>query len=106
MFIEQNVKQAELYKDVVRRTIKNAFGSHAADVVYYKKEGKTKPGTKIMYCKHPFSIRIRQSRIQVICYDLPVLNFRHRASSVLGQAFRYSPENAFYIFKQQIYFVI
>ena len=34
------------------------------------------------------------------------LTFRHRASSILGQAFRYSPENAFYIFNQQIYFVI
>ena len=35
-----------------------------------------------------------------------VLTFRHRASCILGQAFRYSPENAFYIFNQQIYFII
>ena len=35
-----------------------------------------------------------------------VLTFRHGASSILGQAFRYSPENAFYIFNQQIYFII
>ena len=35
-----------------------------------------------------------------------VLTFRHRASSILGKAFRYSPENAFYIFNQQIYFII
>ena len=34
------------------------------------------------------------------------LTFRHHASSILGQAFRYSPENAFYIFHQQIYFII
>ena len=34
------------------------------------------------------------------------LTFRHRASCVLGQAFHYSPENAFYIFNQQIYFII
>ena len=34
------------------------------------------------------------------------LTSRHRASSVLGQAFHYSPENAFYIFNQQIYFII
>ena len=26
------------------------------------------------------------------------LNFRHRASCILGQAIHYSPENAFYIF--------
>ena len=31
---------------------------------------------------------------------------RHRASCILGQAFHYSPENAFYIFNQQIYFII
>jgi hypothetical protein len=34
------------------------------------------------------------------------LTFGHRASSILGQAFRYSPENAFYIINQQIYFII
>ena len=33
-----------------------------------------------------------------------ILTFRHRASCILGQAFHYSPENAFYIFNQQIYF--
>ena len=31
------------------------------------------------------------------------LTFRHRASCILGQAFRYSPEKAFYIFNQQTY---
>ena len=34
------------------------------------------------------------------------LTLRHRASCLLGQAFHYSPENAFYIFNQQIYFII
>jgi len=34
------------------------------------------------------------------------LTFRHLASCILGQAFRYSPENAFYIFNQQTYFII
>ena len=34
------------------------------------------------------------------------LAFRHRASCILGQAFHYFPENAFYIFNQQIYFII
>ena len=34
------------------------------------------------------------------------LTFRHLASCIQGQAFRYSPENAFYIFNQQIYFII
>ena len=34
------------------------------------------------------------------------LTFRHRASCIKGQAFHYSPENAFYIFNQQIYFII
>ena len=34
------------------------------------------------------------------------LTFRHRASCILGQAFHYSPENAFYISNEQIYFII
>ena len=34
------------------------------------------------------------------------LTFRHRASCIQGQAFRYTPENAFYIFNQQMYFII
>ena len=34
------------------------------------------------------------------------LTFRHRASCIQGQAFRYYPENAFYIFNQQIYSII
>ena len=34
------------------------------------------------------------------------LTFRHRASCILGQAFHYSPENAFYVFNQQIYSII
>jgi len=33
------------------------------------------------------------------------LSFRHRESCILGQAFSYSSENAFYIFNQQIYFI-
>jgi hypothetical protein len=34
------------------------------------------------------------------------LIFRHRASCILGQAFHYSLENAFYIFNQRIYFIV
>jgi len=34
------------------------------------------------------------------------LTFRHRTFCILGQAFHYSPENAFYMFNQQIYFII
>ena len=34
------------------------------------------------------------------------LTFRHLASCILGQAFHYSPENAFYIFNQQICFIV
>ena len=34
------------------------------------------------------------------------LTFRHRASCILGQVFHYSPENAFYVFNQQIYFIV
>ena len=34
--------------------------------------------------------------------DFCPLTFRQCASCILGQAFHYSPENAFYIFNQQI----
>ena len=37
--------------------------------------------------------------------EIRALTFRHRASCILGQAFHCSPENAFYIFNQQIYFI-
>ena len=45
------------------------------------------------------------SHIKNTCWT-SILIFRHRASCILGQAFHYSPENAFYIFNQQIYFII
>ena len=45
-------------------------------------------------------------RIFIETWPHSELTFRHRASSVYGQAFRYSPENAFYINNQQIYFII
>ena len=34
------------------------------------------------------------------------LNLQAPRFFYIGQAFRYSPENAFYIFNQQIYFII
>ena len=43
---------------------------------------------------------------KVCMRPVEVLTFRHRASCILGQAFRYSPENTFCIFNQQIYFII
>ena len=49
-------------------------------------------------------VHITEKERNVLFND--TLNFRHRASCILGQAFRYFPENAFYIFNQQIYFII
>ena len=46
------------------------------------------------------------TRCTLFLINLFQLTFRHRASCILGQAFHYSPENAFYIFNQQIYFII
>ena len=57
-------------------------------------------GMSIMQTRWPISTAvIRAGRLYYLI-------FRHRASSILGQAFRYSPENAFYIFNQHIYFII
>ena len=57
-----------------------------------------------------YELRIRheaQDRCNYsLTYSIIGLTFRQRASSILGQAFHYSPENAFYIFNQQIYFII
>ena len=51
-------------------------------------------------CRPKYVVRYTKSLIH------KTSTFRHRASCILGQAFRYSPENAFYIFNQQIYFII
>ena len=68
--------------------------------------GSTTKGESADLCatkaKTPKYIAIRGSH-RVL---LTVLTFRHCASCILGQAFHCSPENAFYIFNQQIYFVI
>ena len=41
-----------------------------------------------------------------VCVCGNILTFRHRSSCILGQVFHCSPEKAFYIFNQQIYFII
>ena len=73
--------------------------------------------------KQLFSVRTLLCSRRMVCHPKPwtwldfwwllylvsqetKLTFRHRASCILGQAFHYSPENAFYIFNQQIYFII
>ena len=38
--------------------------------------------------------------------DYNILNLQAPCVLYTGQAFRYSPENAFHVFNQQIYFVI
>ena len=49
---------------------------------------------------------VAHTRIYPEYQNLYSLTFRHHTSCILGQAFRYSPMNAFYIFNQQIYFII
>ena len=57
-------------------------------------------------CSVNYTYRNTNPRSEKKIFILSRLIFRHRASSLLGQAFRFSPENAFYIFNQQIYFII
>ena len=45
-------------------------------------------------------------KIYYLIYDKFRLNIYAPRFLYIGQAFRYSPENAFYIFNQQIYFII
>ena len=54
----------------------------------------------------PTFVQISSINILKLLQHVSVLTFRHRASCILEQAFRYSPENDFYIFNQQIYFII
>ena len=42
----------------------------------------------------------------ILCIICVVLNNEAQCVLHIGQAFRYTPENAFYIFSQQIYFII
>jgi len=60
------------------------------------------------YCNHQYDCSL--STIFLVYHHHPLAyhfsNFRHRVSSILGQEFCCSPENAFYIFNQQIYFII
>ena len=51
-------------------------------------------------------IKSRLLSLEHVEFSNLTLTFRHRASCILGQAFHYSPDNAFYIFNQQIYFII
>ena len=73
-------KQPIYIRNVKNRTFKNN-GSHKHKIVDIAE-----------------NVMLTSPRIQ--------LTFRHRASCILGQAFHYSPEKAFYIFNQQIYFII
>ena len=57
----------------------------------------------ILFADDQVIIQDYEDKIQKSVY---ILTFRHRASCILGQAFHYTPENAFYIFNQQIYFII
>ena len=52
------------------------------------------------------SVRTALQTVFTSVIKTKLLTFRHRASQYTGQVFRYSPENAFYIFNQQIYFII
>ena len=58
-------------------------------------------GVPLVHChSHQFPFFSQPIRLVFL------LTFRHRASCFIGQGFRYSPENAFYVFNQQIYFII
>ena len=58
----------------------------------------------LSFCK--FGVKGVHKALMCKGSSLYCLTFRHRASCILEQAFHYSPENAFYIFNQQIYFII
>ena len=70
------------------------------------------PSKKALFLCHSLFLSIYLSRPccnlrHCVCvFSAATLTFRHSASCILGQELHYSPENAFYIFNQQIYFII
>jgi len=82
-----------------------------------RKKDTIKASSKKLYISLPVTVISKFQRVIHsinTCYQILedceeksyfLLTFRHRASSILGQAFRYSTENAHYIFNQQIYFI-
>ena len=85
------------YTDITQNTYLypklNGFGDNG--------QRKVRPSCGSTYCTcSADALRVHQNA------QSAKLTFRHRASCILGRAFHYSPENAFYIFNQQIYFII
>ena len=68
----------------------------------FRMEFSQMPGVIFTWCLD----NRRCAAMQYIGFSVATLTFRHRASCILGQAFHSSPENAFYIFNQQMYFII
>jgi hypothetical protein len=68
-------------------------------LVIWNPQGLSKP---VMGLHYHYKIKVYQLYMSLGS----ALTFRHRASCILGQTFHYSPENAFYVFNQQIYFII
>ena len=58
-------------------------------------------GFKICERGETLAIFMQKKKLKSVLFNLYAPRFLY-----IGQAFRYSPENAFYIFNQQIYFII
>jgi len=70
-------------------------------IVYLSSNISTRKNTYILSYVRYFRISELHRKISTNLLRLDqvrTLNFRHRACCILGQAFHYSPENAFYIF--------
>ena len=85
------------------------------DPVNYKMPYVQVPERMAIQCSKSTGTRLKVKHFNTLQQDSTshgmmqrvfALSFRHRASCILGQAFPYSPENAFYIFNQQIYLII
>jgi len=65
-------------------------------------ENYLKTGWHGTYSKHTY----HKEKIKSLSYFITSLNLQAPCVLYIGQVFRYSPENAFYIFNQRLYFVI
>ena len=80
------------------------------DIENHRRHRDISMETEMVFCNSCFSA-IQVTTVTVLlelCNHFNILCFNLQVPCVLyiGQAFHYSPENAFYIFNQQIYFII
>ena len=95
--IHRHLHQQKLYTENDRYVFKESINGHISRTAYSKVPPQINTViTRMLSCSTCSSMSARRRSVNL--YAPCVLS--------IGQAFRYSPEKAFYIFNPQIYFII